>query len=108
VAVQLVAEGAIGHLALIRAALSVSAPPGDIRRTSVLGGGAVLDLGCYCISAIRLFGGQPLQVRAVQVPDPAPVRRVATCAWPQRLRCRTMSLASSTLGWISPVATSWS
>jgi D-xylose 1-dehydrogenase (NADP+, D-xylono-1,5-lactone-forming) len=72
VAVQLVAEGALGRLALVRAALSVSAPPGDIRRTSVLGGGAVLDLGCYCISAIRLFGGQPLQVRAVQVPDPAP------------------------------------
>ena len=72
VVVQLVAQGAIGRLAFIRAALSVSAPPGDIRRTSVLGGGAVLDLGCYCISAIRLFGGQPLQVRAVQVPDPAP------------------------------------
>jgi xylose dehydrogenase (NAD/NADP) len=76
VAMHLVAEGAVGRLALVRAALSVSAPPGDIRRTSVLGGGAVLDLGCYCISAIRLFGGQPLQVRAVQVPDPAPVRRM--------------------------------
>jgi hypothetical protein len=40
VAMQLVADGAIGRLALVRAALSVSAPPGD-----VLGGGAVLDLG---------------------------------------------------------------
>jgi hypothetical protein len=41
-------------------------------------------------------------------PTRLPVRRVATCAWPQRLRCRTMSLASSTLGWISSVAMSWS
>jgi D-xylose 1-dehydrogenase (NADP+, D-xylono-1,5-lactone-forming) len=36
-----------------------------------LGGGAVLDLGCYCISAIRLFGGQPLRVSAAQVVDTA-------------------------------------
>jgi predicted dehydrogenase len=68
---QLVADGAIGRLSHIRAALSVNVAPGDIRRIGKLGGGAVLDLGCYCISGIRLFGGQPLRVSAAQVVDTA-------------------------------------
>jgi predicted dehydrogenase len=67
----LLADGAIGRLAHIRAALSVDVAPGDIRRTGRLGGGASLDLGCYCISAIRLFGGQPVRVSAEQVVDSA-------------------------------------
>ncbi|MEK6439655.1 Gfo/Idh/MocA family protein [Pseudonocardia sp. T1-2H] len=66
---RLVAEGAIGRLAEIRAVLSVSVEPDDIRRTPALGGGAVYDLGCYCVSAIRLFGGEPSQVYAVQAQD---------------------------------------
>ncbi|MCS3781943.1 Gfo/Idh/MocA family protein [Tsukamurella ocularis] len=68
---RLLAEGAIGELALVRAALSVSAPAGDIRRTTALGGGALADLGGYCVSAVRLFGGEPSTVRAVRVADPA-------------------------------------
>ncbi|WP_336672102.1 Gfo/Idh/MocA family protein [Tsukamurella sp. USMM236] len=68
---RLLAEGAIGELALVRAALSVSAPAGDIRRTTDLGGGALADLGGYCVSAVRLFGGEPSTVRAVRVADPA-------------------------------------
>src|SRR2546430_13192837 len=59
VAVQLVAQGAIGRLAFIRVALSVSGPPGDIRRTSVLGGGAGPASGRYCISPMPLFGRYP-------------------------------------------------
>jgi predicted dehydrogenase len=69
---QLLDDGAIGQLAHIRAALTVSAPPGDIRRTAELGGGAHIDLGCYCISAIRLLAGHPQRVFAAQVLDPAP------------------------------------
>jgi D-xylose 1-dehydrogenase (NADP+, D-xylono-1,5-lactone-forming) len=69
---RLVAEGAIGRVAFVRAALTVSVDPGDIRRTGALGGGAVLDLGCYCVSAIRLFGGEPLAVSAARVVDTAP------------------------------------
>jgi len=44
---QLVDDGAIGRLSHIRAALSVNVAPGDIRRIGKLGGGAVLDLGCW-------------------------------------------------------------
>jgi D-xylose 1-dehydrogenase (NADP+, D-xylono-1,5-lactone-forming) len=66
---KLVADGAIGRLAYVRAALSVSVPPGDIRRSPALGGGALGDLGCYCASAIRLFAGDPTRVHATQVRD---------------------------------------
>ncbi len=68
----LIAQGSIGKLSLIRAALSVDVPPGDIRRTGELGGGASLDLGCYCLSAIRLFGGEPARIAAVSIQDDAP------------------------------------
>jgi len=67
----LVAEGAIGQLTHVRAALSVSVGRGDIRRSTELGGGALLDLGCYCVSAIRLFAGEPDRVYAEQVRDGA-------------------------------------
>jgi xylose dehydrogenase (NAD/NADP) len=74
-ALRLVAAGAIGALTHVRAALSVSAPPGDIRRSAALGGGAVGDQGCSCLSALRLFGGEP--VRVYRVPDGGPARREA-------------------------------
>ncbi|HYT26675.1 MAG TPA: Gfo/Idh/MocA family oxidoreductase [Actinomycetota bacterium] len=66
---KLVADGTIGPLAHVRAALSVSVAKGDIRRSVELGGGALLDLGCYCVSAIRLFADEPERVYAEQVRD---------------------------------------
>src|SRR5215218_3394199 len=66
---KLVADGAIGRLAYVRAALTVSVPPDDIRRSVALGGGALGDLGCYCASAVRLFAGEPTRVSATQVRD---------------------------------------
>lgn len=69
---RLVADGAVGRVAFVRAALAVRVDPGDIRRTGRLGGGALLDLGCYCVSAIRLFGGEPVAVSAARVVDTAP------------------------------------
>jgi hypothetical protein len=82
---KLVADGAIGRLAYVRAALSVSVEPGDIRRSVELGGGALNDLGCYCVSGIRLFAGEPSRVYADQVRDgPAGVdlRLAATLRMP--------------------------
>lgn len=69
---KLVQDGVIGDLAFVRATLSVDVPEGDIRRTTALGGGAVNDLGCYCISAIRLFAGEASTVYAARTLDPAP------------------------------------
>ena len=66
---ELVRGGAIGDLLLVRAALTVDVPEGDIRRVKSLGGGSFLDLGCYCVSALRLFGGEPQRVHAEAVYD---------------------------------------
>jgi xylose dehydrogenase (NAD/NADP) len=64
---RMVADGDIGQLTLVRAVLSVSVGEEDIRRSPALDGGALNDLGCYCVSAIRLFAGSPLSIQAEQV-----------------------------------------
>src|SRR5258705_10028894 len=57
---QLVDEGAIGELRLIRAAFSFSLYNEDnIRLSTALEGGALMDIGCYAVSGSRLFGGEP-------------------------------------------------
>jgi xylose dehydrogenase (NAD/NADP) len=66
---RMVCDGVIGHLTLVRAVLSVSVGKEDIRRSLALDGGALNDLGCYCVSALRLFGGSPLSIHAQQVVD---------------------------------------
>ena len=69
------------HVASVRAALTVPIPQDDIRRSRELGGGALGDLGCYCVSAIRLFAGQPEQIYAVGLDDGADVEmRVSATA----------------------------
>lgn len=72
---RLIAQGAVGEVTHVRAVLSVSVPATDIRRSGPLGGGAHLDLGCYCVSAIRMFGGEPDRVHAEQFADPAAAAR---------------------------------
>jgi xylose dehydrogenase (NAD/NADP) len=64
---RMVAGGDIGQLTLVRAVLSVSVGNEDIRRSPALDGGALNDLGCYCVSAIRLFAGSPTSIQAEQV-----------------------------------------
>lgn len=78
---KLVSDGKIGTLRSVRAALTVPIPPDDIRRSRELGGGALGDLGCYCVSAIRLFAGQPELIYAVGLDDGADVEmRVSATA----------------------------
>jgi D-xylose 1-dehydrogenase (NADP+, D-xylono-1,5-lactone-forming) len=60
---QLVDEGAIGELRLIRSAFSYSLYDEDnIRLQTALDGGALMDIGCYAVSGSRLFGGEPEKV----------------------------------------------
>jgi xylose dehydrogenase (NAD/NADP) len=94
----LVGDGAIGELAFIRATLSVDVPAGDIRRTTALGGGAILDLGCYCISAVRLFGGEPETVFAARTLDPAPGAENADLRLAATLQLRSGVLAQFDVG----------
>jgi D-xylose 1-dehydrogenase (NADP+, D-xylono-1,5-lactone-forming) len=66
---RMVSGGQIGPLAFVRATLSVAVDEADIRRSLALDGGALNDLGCYCVSAVRLFAGSPLSIQAQQVID---------------------------------------
>jgi len=60
---QLVGEGAIGELRLIRSAFSYSLYDQDnIRLRTDLEGGALMDVGCYNVSSSRLLGGEPEKV----------------------------------------------
>jgi predicted dehydrogenase len=57
---ELVDDGAIGELRLIRSAFSYALYDADnIRLKTDLEGGALMDVGCYCISGSRLLGGEP-------------------------------------------------
>jgi len=57
---QLVNDGAIGELRLIRSAFSYALyDEKNIRLDTALDGGALMDIGCYAVSGSRLFGGEP-------------------------------------------------
>jgi D-xylose 1-dehydrogenase (NADP+, D-xylono-1,5-lactone-forming) len=60
---QLVDDGAIGELRLIRAAFSYGLYDAEnIRLRTDVEGGALMDVGCYCVSGSRLLGGEPQRV----------------------------------------------
>ena len=65
---ELVGSGAIGELRLVRSAFSFSLDePENVRLAADLDGGALMDVGCYCISGSRLLGGEPESVYGQQV-----------------------------------------
>ncbi len=64
---ELVAEGAVGELRHVRASSSfLLVDPGNIRLAADLEGGALMDLGCYCVSGARLLAGEPQSVSAIE------------------------------------------
>jgi xylose dehydrogenase (NAD/NADP) len=57
---SLVEEGAIGELRLVRAAFSYALfDEENIRLRTDVEGGALMDVGCYCVSGSRLLAGEP-------------------------------------------------
>jgi D-xylose 1-dehydrogenase (NADP+, D-xylono-1,5-lactone-forming) len=57
---ELVAEGVIGDLRLVRSVFSYGlSDESNIRLRSDVDGGSLMDVGCYCISGSRLLGGEP-------------------------------------------------
>jgi xylose dehydrogenase (NAD/NADP) len=67
---ELVGAGAIGRLRLVRAAFSFpigSDDGGNVRLRGELHGGALMDVGCYCVSAARLLAGEPDSVSGHQL-----------------------------------------
>jgi D-xylose 1-dehydrogenase (NADP+, D-xylono-1,5-lactone-forming) len=61
--VELVRDGAIGELRLIRSAFSYGLyDEENIRLRTDVEGGALMDVGCYNVSGSRLLGGEPDRV----------------------------------------------
>jgi D-xylose 1-dehydrogenase (NADP+, D-xylono-1,5-lactone-forming) len=57
---ELVDGGAIGALRVVRAAFSFTIiGDANIRLAADLDGGALMDVGCYCVSGSRLLAGEP-------------------------------------------------
>lgn len=65
----------IGELRAIRASFSfVIARPDDVRLAADLDGGALMDVGCYCVSGIRLVAGrEPVAAHGTQLIGPSGV-----------------------------------
>ncbi|MCG2767307.1 MAG: Gfo/Idh/MocA family oxidoreductase [Anaerolineae bacterium] len=69
---QLVVEGRIGKLRTVQSFFSYyNADSGNIRNTAEVGGGGLMDIGCYCISLSRfIFGSEPRHVCGTMEYDP--------------------------------------
>ena len=70
---DLVRSGRIGRLMAVDSWFSFWLDdPANIRSVAAYGGGALYDIGCYCVNLSRLlFGGEPLAVSAMIERDPA-------------------------------------
>jgi D-xylose 1-dehydrogenase (NADP+, D-xylono-1,5-lactone-forming) len=82
---ELLDEQVVGRLRMVRATFGFSLErEGDVRLSRELEGGALMDVGCYCVSAARLVAGEPVHVRAEQIVggDGVDVRLVATMRFP--------------------------
>jgi len=64
---EIVRSGTIGKIRLVQGAFTFTlSNPDDIRLAPDLGGGALYDLGCYCINSQRLLvGREPNKVQAI-------------------------------------------
>jgi D-xylose 1-dehydrogenase (NADP+, D-xylono-1,5-lactone-forming) len=75
--VELVRSGALGALRTIRSTFSfVVEDPANIRLDAHLGGGSLMDVGCYCVDVGRaLAGAEPDEVQAFMTLHPGGVDR---------------------------------
>jgi predicted dehydrogenase len=66
-AIEVVRAGRIGEPRFFSSEFSYQVKPGNIRTDAALGGGALWDLGPYCVNAARyLFRAEPTEVTAMQ------------------------------------------
>jgi xylose dehydrogenase (NAD/NADP) len=81
---DLVHGGAIGELRLVRTSFSFTIESGNVRLDPDLAGGALMDVGCYCVSGCRVLAGEPIRVTAQQVLGPTGVdmRMTGTLLFP--------------------------
>lgn len=86
---ELIAAGEIGEVQFVRSSHSFAMedPDGDVRISTDLEGGALLDVGCYDVSAHRLFAGEPERVfgHALRGPSGVDLQFYATLFGPGRV-----------------------
>jgi xylose dehydrogenase (NAD/NADP) len=82
--IELIDAGVAGRVRVVRTAfafdLAAERGTGDTRFDPALDGGALMDVGCYCISGLRLVAGEPERARGEQVVGPSGVDVVFTGA----------------------------
>src|ERR1051326_5516850 len=65
-AIEVARSGRIGEPRIFTSTFTMQVVPGNIRLQHALGGGALYDIGIYCINAARgLFGDEPVEARAM-------------------------------------------
>lgn len=71
--IELIHSGAIGCVKTVQSFFSYyNVDPANIRNKPEIGGGALMDIGCYCISFPRfIFGEEPIAVSGSMDLDPA-------------------------------------
>jgi predicted dehydrogenase len=88
---QIIDGGGIGKPRLLRSAFcyhmddKILKTANNARLKPEMGGGALLDVGCYCVNAARwLMAAEPIQVQAQAVyhPDGVDIHMVATMQFP--------------------------
>jgi xylose dehydrogenase (NAD/NADP) len=98
----LTAEGAIGRLRLVRASFGFQLAsvhgPDDTRFSPELDGGSLMDVGSYCVNAIRLLAGEPERVEGEQALGESGVDVV----FAGTLRCAGDVLAQFDCGFVVP------
>jgi D-xylose 1-dehydrogenase (NADP+, D-xylono-1,5-lactone-forming) len=76
----------VGELRIVRAQFSFALdsldPASNIRLSAGLEGGAMMDVGCYCVSAARLVAGEPVEVTGQQVTGEVDLRFAGTLSFP--------------------------
>ena len=95
-----VQSGAIGKLCAIRSEFSVAIKyrPGELRHDPALGGGALMDLGCYALHWARIVAGSEPAVRS------AP--RMVARRWAMTIAVRPASRRTSAC-WMRRGAKAW-
>jgi glucose-fructose oxidoreductase len=74
-AIKLIEQGRIGELRAFSSTFAYQVKPGNIRISAERGGGAIWDLGVYCINAARyLFRADPVEVFAMHADRPGDER----------------------------------
>jgi D-xylose 1-dehydrogenase (NADP+, D-xylono-1,5-lactone-forming) len=89
--VELVRSGTVGRLRALTTTFTFTLDdPENTRMRPELDGGALMDVGCYCVSDLRAVAGEPERVHAEQVKASSGVdiRAVATLRFPDGVLAR--------------------